>query len=53
MQSGVEGGPPFDCAVAAMRELFDARYWQWSDEAPLEVPHPSGFTELVYVISRR
>ena len=52
MQTGREGGPPYDCPVAAMRELFHAARWRWQDEAPIEVAHPNGFVELGYILTR-
>jgi SAM-dependent methyltransferase len=53
MQTGRAGGPPFDCPVPQMRELFEDRLWEWSTEPPLEVPHPNGLSELGYVLTRR
>lgn len=53
MQTGRPGGPPFDCAPPAMRELFDPARWEWPEEPPLQVPHPNGLTELGYVLTRR
>ncbi|WP_078118455.1 methyltransferase domain-containing protein [Thiosocius teredinicola] len=53
MQTGREGGPPFDCPVADMRALFDDARWQWPDEPPQQVPHPNGLIELAYEITRR
>ena len=53
MQTGHDGGPPFDCALPDMRDLFVATRWDWPDRGPLEVAHPNGFTELGYVLTRR
>lgn len=53
MQTGREGGPPFDCQVPAMRELFDSARWQWGDAEPLVVPHPNGLVEQGFVLTRR
>jgi SAM-dependent methyltransferase len=53
MQTGREGGPPFDCPVPEMEVLFDASRWHWPDEAPLEVPHPNGLVERGFVLTRR
>ena len=53
MQTGVEGGPPFHCDVAAMRELFDASRWDWGDDEFQHSPHPSGRHELGYRLIRR
>ncbi len=53
MQTGREGGPPFDCPPPRMCEVFDPARWEWPAEPPLEIPHPSGLTELGYVLTRR
>lgn len=53
MQTGSDGGPPFDCPLPDMRELFDAARWQWPDGPPLEVPHPNGLVEKGFVLTRR
>ena len=53
MQTGGSGGPPYDCPLPEMRRLFGLARWQWPDEPPLEVPHPTGLTELGFVIRRR
>ena len=38
MQTGKEGGPPFDCPIPAMRDLFQD--WIWP--SALETAHPHG-----------
>jgi SAM-dependent methyltransferase len=53
MQTGRQGGPPFDCPMPDMRALFSDEWWQWPDEEPLRVPHPNGLVELGYVLIRR
>ncbi|MCB1922572.1 MAG: methyltransferase domain-containing protein [Gammaproteobacteria bacterium] len=53
MQTGCDGGPPFDCPLPDMRTLFDAARWQWPDAPPLEVPHPNGLVEKGFEIVRR
>jgi SAM-dependent methyltransferase len=53
MQTGHGGGPPFDCPVRQMTELFAADRWDWPDDPPLEVPHPNGLVEKGYVLTRR
>lgn len=53
MQTGREGGPPFDCPLGDMRQLFDETRWAWPDQAPLDVTHPNGFVEKGFVIRRR
>lgn len=52
MQTGEDGGPPFDCQLPAMRELFDGARWQWPDELG-RIPHPNGFHEEAAVLVRR
>ncbi len=54
MQTGRAGGPPFDCRMARMHELFDASRWQWQDDSDrLTIPHPNGGTEFGYRLIRR
>ncbi len=53
MQTGGQGGPPFDCPIPQMTALFDAARWDWPDEPPLTVPHPNGLVEKGYVLTRR
>jgi SAM-dependent methyltransferase len=53
MQTGRPGGPPYDCPIDVMRNLFDARRWVWLDEPPLVVDHPNGLHEEGFVLLRR
>ncbi|MCB1801878.1 MAG: methyltransferase domain-containing protein [Gammaproteobacteria bacterium] len=53
MQTGRDGGPPFDCPMPGMRRLFDDARWRWPDSAVFDVPHPNGFSEKGVVITRR
>jgi SAM-dependent methyltransferase len=53
MQTGRDGGPPFDCPVTSMRDLFDPSRWDWQDAGVLRVPHPNGFDELGHLLVRR
>lgn len=52
MQTGKEGGPPFDCPIIDMRSLFDSQRWRWSDNPDLDVPHPNGYIEHGFVLER-
>jgi SAM-dependent methyltransferase len=53
MQTGKDGGPPFNCNLAAMRTLFDSAHWVWPDTLAEMVPHSSGVgTEQPAVLSR-
>lgn len=53
MQTGRAGGPPFDCPVPAMQDLFDPARWEWPDQPALDVPHPNGLVEHGFVLKRR
>ena len=53
MQTGRDGGPPFDCKLEAMRRLFTAEMWRWPDTLPAVVPHPSLQAEQPAVLFRR
>lgn len=53
MQTGKQGGPPFDCPVEKMESLFSANDWMWSDWPPSRVSHPKGMHELATVLHRR
>ncbi len=52
MQTGAAGGPPYHCDLVTMRALFGPDRWAWSEGPPLDVPHPAGFRELGYVLTR-
>jgi trans-aconitate methyltransferase len=52
MQTGREGGPPFDSPLTAMRELFGESRWHWPSELPGTWPHPSGLHELAVHLRR-
>ncbi|HEY0418360.1 MAG TPA: methyltransferase domain-containing protein [Acetobacteraceae bacterium] len=43
MQTGREGGPPFDCPIPQMRALF--RNWEWPATLEPTVPHGLGGAE--------
>jgi hypothetical protein len=53
MQTGVEGGPPFDCPIPRMRELFAPARWIWPATLPPQVHHPSLRDEQPAVLRRR
>ncbi len=40
MQKDEPGGPPYGCALPAMRELFAADRWRWPEGEPPAFPHP-------------
>jgi len=52
MQTGHDTGPPFDCDLGKMRELFARQYWRWQARLPERVPHPSSFFEQPVVLER-
>lgn len=51
MQTGSEGGPPFDCPPDAMRALFAAG-WQWPATVSAPVTHAAATSELPFVLRR-
>lgn len=54
MQTGRPGGPPYDCPVDTMRDLFGSARWTWPEALPEIVPHPSGIgAEQPAVLCRR
>ena len=50
MQTGRDGGPPFDCPLPLMRALF--RDWTWPDALGPAVPHSDGIAEQPAVLVR-
>jgi len=50
MQSGRDGGPPFDCPLPAMRPLFSA--WTWPDALADGVAHGLGTVEQPAILVR-
>ena len=50
MQSKREGGPPFDCPLPAMRELFGA--WSWPQTLGNPLPHGLGTEEVPAILER-
>lgn len=53
MQTAREGGPPFDCPLAAMRTLFAADRWLWPNALPPLASHPSSLEEQPALLQRR
>lgn len=51
MQTGKEGGPPYDCPEEAMRALF-ADGWEWPTEMAEIVPHSLAQGEIPIVLRR-
>ena len=51
MQTGRDGGPPYDCPIESMRELF-AEGWGWPDQLPGMVPHSIGQGEIPVMLRR-
>lgn len=51
MQTGREGGPPYDCPPDAMRVLF-ATGWVWPGHLPDPVPHSLGQGEIPILLKR-
>jgi len=50
MQSEREGGPPFNCPIPEMRELFSA--WNWPESLPPAYPHGLGTIEQPAILTR-
>lgn len=50
MQTGREGGPPFDCPIPVMRSLFAA--WRWPDVLANGLPHGLGTVEQPVILTR-
>lgn len=56
MQKAERGGPPYGCALDAMRALFPAERWAWPEEQDfIDFPHPGldDKSELGGVLVRR
>ncbi len=53
MQTGKEGGPPFDCPIPAMRTLFAPERWVWPEAFGERIWHSETFEELPAVLRRR
>ncbi len=53
MQTGREGGPPFDCPIPAMQALFAPPLWHWPATLPPAVAHGTlGYDEQPAILSR-
>jgi hypothetical protein len=52
MQTDAAGGPPFHCAIDAMRRLFAPPGWTWPEALPKLVHHPSGRSEQPAILRR-
>lgn len=50
MQTGRNGGPPFDCSLSHMQTLF--HQWVWPDTLPDRISHPLGGFEQPAVLIR-
>ena len=53
MQTGADGGPPFDCPIPGMRTLFAPERWVWPATLPPLVHHPSLRNEQPAALRRR
>lgn len=53
MQRDTDGGPPFDCKVSRMREVFAPERWIWPATLPPPVPHPALIDEQPAALRRR
>lgn len=52
-REGLKQGPPFHCDINAMHALFNSQHWQWPDQKPTIVAHPSGWHELALCLKRK
>ena len=52
MQTGEEGGPPYDCPILKMEELFSGEHWRWPDPPFFESHHSGQMFELGVVLKR-
>lgn len=53
MQSGKSDGPPFDCPLADMRDLFAAGRWHWPAGEPRRIDHPRDVFEYAVILRRK
>lgn len=53
MQTEGPGGPPFDCPIPRMQELFSHPTWNWPEQPPVRVERGPKPYELGYVLTRR
>lgn len=53
MQTGQDSGPPFHCDISAIRKLFSATKWHWSEQHETHITHSSGLYEKVYRLEKR
>ncbi len=49
MQTGRDGGPPFDCPLPVMRQLFSG--WIWPDALAASLPHGLGGQEQPAILT--
>ena len=52
-REGVKQGPPFHCDINGMYALFNSQHWEWPEQLPMVVPHPSGWHELALCLRRK
>lgn len=52
MQTGVWGGPPYDCPMEAMRAIFPEDRWEWPHSEAFASEHTNGKVELGYILTR-
>lgn len=53
MQTARTGGPPWDCPMPVMRELFSEERWIWPDHNGRRIDHPAGIHECSIRLQRR
>ncbi len=50
---GEESGPPFDCPIPVMRDLFPASKWRWLDDKGVRTDRTGENHELGYRLEKR
>jgi SAM-dependent methyltransferase len=53
MQTGRDGGPPFDCPLDRMRALFASHDWLWPEMLEVPVLHSMGLREQPAILTRQ
>ncbi len=52
MQTGKPDGPPYDCPIEDMEELFSPTHWRWEEPPYFHSPHFKGFHEFAVILTR-
>jgi len=52
MQTGQEDGPPFHCDISAMKDIFNAEQWLWSERYETNVIHSEFRHEQLFLLEK-